>query len=67
MAANKPEEGPAKQTLAAYVQLLREYPGWRILWIGEVSLVLIDCRVSQDADHTSKIAESRGASFPQGI
>lgn len=30
------EEEEAERSLGAYWRLLRDYPGWRILWIGEV-------------------------------
>ena len=30
------EEEEAERSFGAYLRLLRDYPGWRILWIGEV-------------------------------
>lgn len=33
----KEEEEEAERSVGAYFRLLRDYPGWRILWIGEVS------------------------------
>ena len=37
MAGPITEEEEVDQSLVAYWLLLKEYPGWRVLWFGEAS------------------------------
>jgi hypothetical protein len=46
--AKEEEEEEAERSVGAYFRLLRDYPGFRILWIGEVWPLLTqqnDCAI----------------------